>query len=212
MTSKKKTRTEPELLLGKPGVHDNLARRDPWHDPPELSQEFAETLVDREASTTEAAGSPEPSIPEPLPKVESGNHDVFTQFPKDRNCEVCRRTKITWAPCRKRSGRHIHRVEICGDLTTANRKLLNELCESRNSHRYAVIVQESATQWLTKTPQKTEMSLPKFLEPKADPKVTHTQTIQWNLATPLKIYHGITVLQRLIVLKHMVLQSGKCAG
>ena len=44
---------------------DNLARRDLMHDLPEWLQEFAENLVDREASILEVAGPREPSIPEP---------------------------------------------------------------------------------------------------------------------------------------------------
>ena len=28
-----------------------------------------------------------------------GKHNVHTHFPKDRNCEICQRTKITRAPC-----------------------------------------------------------------------------------------------------------------
>ena len=33
-----------------------------------------------------------------------GSKCFYTHFPKDRNCEVCLRTKITRAPCRKRTG------------------------------------------------------------------------------------------------------------
>ena len=33
-----------------------------------------------------------------------GKHSVFSHFPKDRNCEICQRTKITRAPCRRRNG------------------------------------------------------------------------------------------------------------
>ena len=29
-----------------------------------------------------------------------GKHNVHTHFSKDRNCEICKRTKITRAPCR----------------------------------------------------------------------------------------------------------------
>ena len=38
-----------------------------------------------------------------------------------------------------------------GDLTTAD-NILNEECVSRNSHRYGVIVQDLATQWLQAYP------------------------------------------------------------
>ena len=30
-------------------------------------------------------------------------HSVKTHFPKDRNCEIWKRTKITKAPCRRRN-------------------------------------------------------------------------------------------------------------
>ena len=71
----------------------------------------------------------------------------FADFPKDRNCEACKRTKMTRAPCRKRAGEAVPRAEF-GDLTTADHKVLNEGGESRNNHRCAVVVQDLATQWI----------------------------------------------------------------
>ena len=62
-------------------------------------------------------------------------------FPKDRNCEICQRTKITRAPCRRRIGGVVPRAENFVDLITADHKALSEGCESRNNHRYAVVVQ-----------------------------------------------------------------------
>ena len=53
-------------------------------------------------------------------------------------------------------------------------------CESRNNHRYAVVVQDLATQWIqaypckNKTSQETQRSLQKFLEPDRKPKVIYT--------------------------------------
>ena len=87
---------------------------------------------------------------EPRAKVVpgSGKHSVCTHFPKDRNCDICLRTKITRAPCRRRTGTVVPRGEIFGDLVTADHKVLSEGCESRNNHRYAVVVQDLATQWL----------------------------------------------------------------
>ena len=72
-----------------------------------------------------------------------GKHSVFTHFPKDRNCEICKRTKITRAPCRRRNGEAVPRAENFGDLITADHKVLSDNCESRNNHRYAVVVQDS---------------------------------------------------------------------
>ena len=71
-----------------------------------------------------------------------GKHSVYTHCPKDRNCEICQRTKNARAPCRRRNGGAVLRAEDFGDLITADHKVLNENCESRNTHRYAVVVQD----------------------------------------------------------------------
>ena len=109
-----------------------------------------------------------------------GKHSVYTHFPKDRNCEIRQRTKITRAPCRRRIGGVVPREEKFGDLMTADHKFLSKGCESRNNHRYAVVVQDSVTQWIqsypckTKTSRETQRSLQKFLEPESKPKVIYT--------------------------------------
>ena len=98
-----------------------------------------------------------------------GKHNVETHFPKDRNCEICQRTKITRAPCRRRIGGAVPRAEHFGDLITADHKVLSERCQSRNNLRYAVVVQDLATQWIqsypckTKTFQETQKELAKVL-------------------------------------------------
>ena len=55
-----------------------------------------------------------------------GKHRVYTHFPKDRNCEICQRTKITRAPCRRHIGGAVPRTENFGDLITADQKILSE--------------------------------------------------------------------------------------
>ena len=86
-----------------------------------------------------------------------------------------------------------------GDLITADHKVLSDNCESRNNHRYAVVVQDLATQWIqaypckTKTSQETQRSLQKFLEPERKPKVIYTDNslefgkacgdLSWNHCT-----------------------------
>ena len=103
-------------------------------------------------------------------------HCVYTHFPKDRNCEICQRTKITRAPCRRRNVGAVPRAENFGDLITADHKVLSDNCESRNNHRNAVVVQDLATQWIQAYPckTKTSRSLQKFLEPDRKPKVIYT--------------------------------------
>ena len=67
-----------------------------------------------------------------------------------------------------------------GDLITADHKVLSDNCKSRNNHRYAVVVQDLATQWIqaypckNKTSQETQRSLQKFVETERNPKVIYT--------------------------------------
>ena len=128
-----------------------------------------------------------------------GRHNVHTHFPQDRNCEICKRTKITRAPCRRRKGEAVPRAVNFGDLITADHKVLSDNCESRNNHRYAVVVLDLATRWIqaypceNKTSQETQRSLQKFLEPERKPKVIYTdnslefgkacEDLSWNHCT-----------------------------
>ena len=83
---------------------------------------------------------------------------VYMNFPKDPNCDICLKTKITRAFCRRRAGTVVPKAEIFGDLITADHKVLSEGCESRHNHRYAVVVQDLATQWIQSYPCKTNTS------------------------------------------------------
>ena len=138
---------------------------------------------------------------EPRAKVEpgSGKHSANTHFPKDPNCDICLKTKITRASCRRRAGTVVPTPERFGDLITADHKSLSEESESRNNHRYAAAVQDLATQWIpsypckTKTSQETQKSLMKFLELSRKPKVIYTgnslefgkacEDLSWNHCT-----------------------------
>ena len=93
----------------------------------------------------------------------------------------------------------VPRAANFGDLITADHKVLSDNCESRNNHRFAVVVQVLATQWIqaypckTKTSQGTQRSLQKFLEPDRNPKVIYTdnslefdkasEDLSWNHCT-----------------------------
>ena len=190
--------------IPKPSKNKNheQVREDPYYsDIPEWLQEFRENLVDDrvpEHRDSHASSSRDLSL-EPTRSVDLGTHSVHTNFPKNRNCEICQRTKITRAPRRRRIGGAVPRAEHFGDLITADHKVLSEGCESRNIHRYAVVVQDLATQWIqsypceTKTSQETQRSLQKFLEPKRKPKVIYTdnslefgkacEDLSWNHCT-----------------------------
>ena len=65
-----------------------------------------------ERRDSHASSSHEPSLePTPTRSADLGKHSVYTHFPKDRNCEICQRTKITRAPCRRRIGGAVPRAE-----------------------------------------------------------------------------------------------------
>ena len=86
-----------------------------------------------------------------------------------------------------------------GDLITADHKVLTEGRDSRNNHRYAVVVQDLAPQWIQSYPckttisQETQRTLQKFLEPNRKPKVIYTdnslefgkacEDLSWNHCT-----------------------------
>ena len=92
-------------------------------------------------------------------------------------------------------------AEKFGDSITADHKVFNEGCESRDNHWYAVVVQDLATQWIqsypckTKSSHETERSLSKFLEPSHRPKVVYTdnsmivakacEVLLWNHRTSI---------------------------
>ena len=188
---------------------------------PEWLQEFGEILVDDEIPLqggSHASSSHEASL-EPTTKrrEDLGKHNVHTHFPKDRNCDICKRTKITTAPCRRRNGEAVPRAVNFGDMITADHKVLSDNCESRNNHRYAVVVQDLATQWIqaypckNKTSQETQRSLQKFWNPRGNQK-SFTLTIPWNSAKLVKIFPGIIARlhhtdRRLMVLQKSSAQS-----
>ena len=199
--------------VSSPNVEEMIERVDPLFAAkpaknPKTNKE--ETTIDRrdplvddrvpEHRDSHASSSHEVSLEPTFKRREDlGKHNVHTHFPKDRNCEICQRTNITRAPCRRRIGGAVPRAENVGDLITADHKVLSDNCESRNSHRYAVVVQDLATQWIqaypckNKTSQETQRSLQKFLEPERKPKVIYTdnslefgkacEDLSWNHCT-----------------------------
>ena len=172
----------------------------PLLDLPGWFEEFMENLVDESVPEHRdaPASSSRESASEPWGKGVSGKHSIETHFPNDKDCEIFKRTKITRA-CRKRIGTAVPREENFGDLITADHRVLSDNCGSRNNHRYAVVVQNLATQWIqsypckTKTSQETQRSLQKFLEPDRKPKVIYTdnslefgkacEDLSWNHCT-----------------------------
>ena len=65
----------------------------------------------------ETSSSPHELPMEPRAKVElgSGKHSIYTHFPIDPNCDICLKTKITKASCRRRADTVVPRAENYGD-------------------------------------------------------------------------------------------------
>ena len=132
-----------------------------------------------------------PSLePAPTRSVDLGKHSVETHFPKDRNCEICQRTKNARAPCRRRIGGAVPRAENFGDLITADHKVLSDMqswCRTWPPNGSSRI---RAKQKLLR---KHKRSLLKFLDPDRKPKVIYTdnslefgkacEDISWNHCT-----------------------------
>ena len=175
----------PATSRSEKASEDSSARGNSWHESAEIEspqknddeefhsdesqgvpdwlQEFKHGLFDKSVPEHPNASSSSHELPlEPGAKVVSGKDSIFTHFPKDRNCDMCLRTKDRYS--RAQSGK-------IGDIITADHTVLSEGCESRHNHRYFVVVQDLATQWIqsylckTTTSQETQKSLQKFLEP-----------------------------------------------
>ena len=108
-------------------------------------------------------------------------------------------------------------LKIFGDLITADHKVLSDNCESRNNHRYAVVVQDLATQWIpiisvqNKNFTGTPAKLSKVPGTREENQKSFTLTIPWNWAKLVKIFPGIIARLHHIDRRLMVLRKEQCA-
>ena len=143
-----------------------------------------------EQRDSHASSSHEPSL-EPTKSVDLGEHSVYTHFPERPKLRDLPEDQNHKGPVHKTHWhRRTSRAENFGDLITADHEVLSEGCESRNNHRYAVVVQDLATEWIQSYPCKaktsqetTHRSLQKFLEPNRKPKVIYTDnSLEFGMA------------------------------
>ena len=99
------------LIKPKPIIHKKQIKKETtiergnplYSEIREWLQEFRENLVDDEIPVpgdSHASSSHEASLEPTFKRREDlGKHSIYTHFPKDQNCEICKRTKITRAPC-----------------------------------------------------------------------------------------------------------------
>ena len=161
---------------GSAHTEDETDEDDPTQGIPDWQQSFTADPEDLETHVPANSSEREISDSEgDTSKVETQKrkHCIYTHFPKDRNCDMCLRTKIMRVPCSRRNEGSIPRAEKFGDLMTADHKVVNEGSASRNNHWNAVVVQDLTTQWKpcqTKTSQETEKDVRKFTETVAGAK------------------------------------------
>ena len=116
---------------------------------------------------------------------------------------------MTRTPCRRRSSEALPRAEKFGDLITADHIILKEDGESRNNNRYAVVVQDLATQWIqflsVQNKDFTRDGKEFTKVPRATTRFTSYLYGQFSgiWKNLVKFYRGIIELQHLIDLRQM---------
>ena len=165
---------------------------------PEWLQEFSENLVDDEIPLqggSHASSSHEASLEPTTKRREDLGKQCFVLIsPNTEISTSVKRPKLQGPRADNAMAEPYLVLKNFGDLITADHKVLSDKCESPNNHRYAgsgrsmdpgVSVQ--------KTPQETQRSLQKFLEPERKPKVIYTdnslefgeacEDLSWNHCT-----------------------------
>ena len=188
---------------------------------PECLQEFREILVDDEIPLqggSHASSSHEASL-EPTSKrrEDLGKYNVHTHFTKDRNCEICKRTKITRAPCRRRNGEAVARAVNFGDFDNSRpqgpqRQLRiskqSSICfrgaGSSRSMDPGVSVQKQNSH------RKPREACKSSWNPRGNQK-SFTLTIPWISAKLVKIFRGIIARLHHTDRRLMVLPKEQCA-
>ena len=79
------------------------------------------------------------------------NHYIFKHFPKDLDCDICRRSKPQKARCESKGVKACDSLPVpvnFGDAGTLDHKIINEDDASRDGDRNACVILDRATYWL----------------------------------------------------------------
>ena len=113
----------------------------------------------------------------------------------DQNCEICMHTKI------KRLLLKQHNQQKCGDLTT-DHKILDERWGSRNNVRCLVVTRDLTSQWVQSREKQffqwTKKRVCDSFSSRQKSRKSITLTNHWNLANPVRTWHGIIVFPHFI--------------
>ena len=198
-----------------------IERDDPlYSEIPEWLQEFREKLVDDEIPVqgdSHASSSHEASSEPTFKRREDlGEHSIDTHFPKDRNCKICKRTKITRASCRRRIGIVVLGAENFGDLITADHKFLREIVnletitDMQSWCRIWPLNGSRRIRAKTKLHKKPREACKSSWNPRGNQK-SFTLTIPWKSAKLVKISPGSTARLHHTDQRLMVLPKEQCA-
>ena len=143
-------------------------------------QDFAENLEDTEVPALASISHNQDS--ERSTKVAGRKYSIFSHFSKDRNCEICKNTKSTRIPCRRRTGESVLREENFVDLITANHKFSMKMWMSkhqpvRSRGRFGNPTDTNHICVKPKLLRTTDGSLRKFLEPSEKPQVISSDNL-----------------------------------
>jgi len=116
----------------------------------------------------------------PIPKTTK--HNIFTHFPKCKECPICNQTKVQRAQCRQSSGQldGLPEPKEFGQALTADHAIINEDDQSRSNDRAALVVLDKATRWMqaypapSKSAEQTKMALQRFMGPGKKPDYIYT--------------------------------------
>ena len=101
----------PEIQNQNKKRSDRKDSKEPLANLPDWFKVFKENLKETKLHAS-THSSPESDLEYPKTvTTKSRKHSIFTHFPKDRDCHVCLRTKVTRAPCRRRTGETLPRAE-----------------------------------------------------------------------------------------------------
>ena len=116
-------------------------------------------------------------------KTSLHEHNVFTHFPKDPNCDICNSCKITREQCRTPIGDQpdgLPKPTKFGESITADHAVVSESDKSKEGDRAALVMQDRYTHWLYAQPLRTKdhkdakEALAKFMPPGQKPWHTYT--------------------------------------
>ena len=151
-----------------------------------------------------------------LQKWHPGSTVFLLTSQKIENCEVCLRTKMTRALCRRRTGEAVPRAEKFGGLITADHKVstrkvnLETITDTQSWDKIWLLNGYNHTREKPKLLRRRKRVYESFPGRQKSRK-SPTLTIRWNLANLVKIYHGIIEPPHLIVPRHIVLLKERYA-